>query len=291
MAIIIIVPLTCCWLLLANLFVYSKNDRKKLIISPLARLRIIRTCIFTFYRRSWVNPLRKWVILFIVGNRQKDLNSLLLVSLTLQGFTMGWLIPKGCQHCKFCHQDTLIAWRSYLWRIWTRMSMQCRWFLYTSCTQEVDSQCSTMCWLEECSSTMGLRQDHWPVTCTVGEEGRMQLSRSMKLGLSRRAVNFQSGTKNVNTRLRPVCNDCRLLTGQYTTTIKHRMCIPSSYVEGYFKWSPPPAMGRGCVMLFLEMIGIALLGFTEKLTLFKETREILTSYNGQFMRFSVSIAH
>ena len=69
------------------------------------------------------------------------------------------------------------------------------------------------------------------------------------------------------------------------------MCIPSNYVEGYFKWSPPPAMGRRCVMLFLEMIGIALLGFTEKLTLFKETREILTSYNGQFMRFSVSIAY
>ena len=235
MAIIIIVPLTCCWLLLANLFVYSKNDRKKLIISPLARLRIIRTCIFTFYRRSWVNPLRKWVILFIVGNRQKDLNSLLLVSLTLQGFTMGWLIPKGCQHCKFCHQDTLIAWRSYLWRIWTRMSMQCRWFLYTSCTQEVDSQCSTMCWLEECSSTMGLRQDHWPVTCTVGEEGRMQLSRSMKSGLSRRPVNFQSGTKHVNTRLRPVCNDCWLLTGQYSTTIKRRMSVyPIQLRRGLF---------------------------------------------------------
>ena len=43
-------------------------------------------------------------------------------------------------------------------------------------------------------------------------------------------------------------------------------------------------------MLFLEMIGIALLGFTEKLTLFKETREILISYKGQVMRFSVSIA-
>ena len=64
-------------------------------------------------------------------------------------------------------------------------------------------------------------------------------------------------------------------------------------------------------MLFLEMIGIALLGFitlmslqeqqnqsrliliiflTEKLTL-SETREILTSYKGQVMRFSVSIAY
>ena len=210
----------------------------KLIISPLARQRIIPTCIFTFYRRSLVNHYP-----FIVGNRQEDLKNLLLVSLTLQGFIIGWLIPKGCHHCKLCHQDTLIAWRSYLWRIWTRMSMQCRWFLYTSCTQEVDSQCSTMYWLEECSSTMGLRQDHWPVKCTVGEEGRMQLSRSMKSGLSRRAVNFQSGTKHVNTRLRPVCNDCWLLTGQYTTTIKRRMCIPSNYVEGYFKWSLPPTKG------------------------------------------------
>ena len=259
MAIIIIVPLTCCWLLLANLFVYSKNDRKKLITSPLARLRIIPTCIFTFYRRSWINPLRKWVIPFIVGNRQKDLNSLLLVSLTLQGFTMGCLIPKGCHHCKLYHQDTLIAWRSYLWGIWTRMWMQCRWFPYTSCTQEVDSQCSTMCWLEECSSTMGLS--------TVGEEGRMQLSRSMKSGLSRRPVNFQSGTKHVNTRLRPVCYDCWLLTGQYTTTIKHRMCIPSNYVEGYFKWSHPPAKGRRRVMLFLQMIGIALLSFITRMSL------------------------
>ena len=66
-------------------------------------------------------------------------------------------------------------------------------------------------------------------------------------------------------------------------------------------------------MLFLEMIGIALPGFitlmslqeqqnqsrsilisfflTEKLTLFKETREILTSYKGQVTRFSVSIAY
>ena len=44
-------------------------------------------------------------------------------------------------------------------------------------------------------------------------------------------------------------------------------------------------------MLFLEMIGIALLGFTEKLTLFKETREIPTSYKGQVMRFLVSIAY
>ena len=231
MPIIIVVPLTCCWLLLANLFMYSKNDHKKLIISPLARQRIIQTWIFTFYRPPWVNPLRKWVIPFIVGNRQKDLNSLLLVSLTLQGFTMGWLIPKGCHHCKLCHQDTLIAWRSYLWRIWTRMSMKCRWFPYTSCTQEVDSQCSTMCWLVECSSTMGLRQDDWPVKCTVGEEGRMQLSRSMKSGLSRRPVNFQSGTKHVNTRLRPVCNHWWLLTGQYTTTSKHRMCIPSNYTS------------------------------------------------------------
>ena len=281
MPIIIIVPLTCCWLLLANLFVYSKHDHKKLIISPLARQRIIPTWIFTFYRRSWVNPLRKWVIPFIVGNRQKDLNSLLLVSLTLQGFTMGWLIPKGCHHCKLCHQDTLIAWRSYLWRIWTRMSMKCRWFPYTSCTQEVDSQCSTRCSLEECSSTMGLRQDHWPVKCTVGEEGRMQLSRSMKSGLSRRPVNFQSGTKHVSTRLRPVCNDCWLLTGQYTTTIKHRMCIPSNYVEGYFKWSLPLAKGRQCVMLFLEMIGIALPGFITLMSLQEqqnESRSILISF-------------
>ena len=65
-------------------------------------------------------------------------------------------------------------------------------------------------------------------------------------------------------------------------------------------------------MLFLEMIGIALPGFitlmslqeqqnqsrsilisffAEKLTLFKETREILTSYKGQVTRFSVSIAY
>ena len=42
-------------------------------------------------------------------------------------------------------------------------------------------------------------------------------------------------------------------------------------------------------MLFLEMIGIALLGFIEKITLFKETSEILTSYKGQVTRFSVSI--
>ena len=220
MPIIIIVALTCCWLLLANLFVYSKNDHnknhhKKLIISPLARQRIIPTCIFTFYRRSLVNHHP-----FIVRNRQEDLNHLLF-SLTLQGLTMGWLIPKGCFHWKLYHQDTLIAWRSYLWR----MSMQCRWFLYTSCTQEVDSQFSTMCWLEECSSTMWLRQDRWPVKCTVGEEGRMQLSRSMKSGLSRRPVNFESGTKHMSTRLRPVCNDCWLLTGQYTTTIKRRMSV------------------------------------------------------------------
>ena len=267
MAIIIIVPLACCWLLLANLFVYSKNDHdkndhKKLIILPLARQRIIPTCIFAFYRWSLVNHHP-----FIVGNRQEDLNNLSLVSLMLEGFTMGWLIPKGCHHCKLCHQDTLIAWRSYLWRIWTRMSMKCRWFPYTSCTQEVDSQCSTMYWLEECSSTMGLRQDHWPVKCTVAEEGRMQLSRSMKSGLSRRPVNFQSGTKHVSTRLRPVCKDCWLLTGQYTTTIKHRMCFPSNYVEGYFKWSLPPAKGRQCVMLFLEMIGIALPGFITLMSL------------------------
>ena len=39
------------------------------------------------------------------------------------------------------------------------------------------------------------------------------------------------------------------------------MCIPSDYVEGYFKWSLPPTKGRRCAMLFLEMIGIALLGF------------------------------
>lgn len=44
-------------------------------------------------------------------------------------------------------------------------------------------------------------------------------------------------------------------------------------------------------MLFLEMVGIALLGFTEKLILFKETREILTSHKGQVTRFSVSIAY
>ena len=66
-------------------------------------------------------------------------------------------------------------------------------------------------------------------------------------------------------------------------------------------------------MLFLEMTGIALPGFitlmslqeqqnqsrsilisfflTEKLTLFKETSEILTSYKGQVTRFSVSIAY
>ena len=52
-----------------------------------------------------------------------------------------------------------------------------------------------------------------------------------------------------------------------------------------------PTKGRRCAMLFLEMIGIALPGFTEKITLLKEPREILTSYKGQVTRFSVSIAH
>ena len=47
------------------------------------------------------------------------------------------------------------------------------------------------------------------------------------------------------------------------------MCIPSNYVEGYFKWSHPPAKGRRCVMLFLEMIGIALLGLTTQMSLFE----------------------
>ena len=64
-------------------------------------------------------------------------------------------------------------------------------------------------------------------------------------------------------------------------TIKHRMCFPSNYVEGYFKWSLPPAKGRQCVMLFLEMIGIALPGFITLMSLQEQqnqSRSILISF-------------
>ena len=59
------------------------------------------------------------------------------------------------------------------------------------------------------------------------------------------------------------------------------MCIPSNYVEGYFKWSLPPAKGRRCVMLFLKIIGIALLGFITLMSLQEQqnqSRLILISF-------------
>ena len=146
-----------------------------------------------------------------------DLNSFLLVNLTLQAFIMGWWITKGSHHCQLCHQDTLTAWKRYLLRIW--ISIQCRRFPYTRCIlEEIDSRCSTRIKLDECSSEIGHYQQ---LRCTVGEDGLMQLSRSIETGaldLSRRPANFQSRIKEVNACVHPVLHDSWLWTGQYTTS-------------------------------------------------------------------------
>ena len=149
-----------------------------------------------------------------------DLNSFLLVNLTLQAFIMGWWITKGSHQCQLCHQDTLTVWKRYLLRIW--IFIQCRWFTYTSCVlEEVDSRCSTLSKLEECSSEIGPKLDHQQLRCTAGEDGLFQLSRSLESGaldLSRRPANFRSRIKEVNACVHPLIHDSLLWTGQYTSS-------------------------------------------------------------------------
>ena len=154
-----------------------------------------------------VNTLKKWIISFMLGNRQKDLNC--------------WWVPKGlAHHCQLCHQDTLTAWKRYLLRIW--ISIQCRRFPYTRCIlEEVDSRCSTRSKLEECSSEIGPKLDHQQLRCTAGEDGLLQLSRSLESGaldLLRRPANFRSRIKEVNGCVHPVLHDSWLWTGQYTSS-------------------------------------------------------------------------
>ena len=160
-----------------------------------------------------VNPLKAYIISFMLKNRQNmDLNIILLVSLTLQVFTMGWWIPKGSHHCQLCHQAILISrWGSLLWRIW--ISIHCKGFPYTRCIQEGDNGFSTLRWLEEYSSVIGLGLDHQQLICTAGEDGLLQLSRTMESGvldLSRRPANFRSRIKDVNACVHPDFFDSRL---------------------------------------------------------------------------------
>ena len=156
-----------------------------------------------------VNPSKAYIISFMLENRQNmDLSIILLVSLTLQVFTMGWWIPKGSHHCQLCHQAILISrWGSLLWRIW--ISIHCKRFPYTRWINGF----STLRWLEEYSSVIGLGLDHQQLICTAGEDGLLQLSRTMESGvldLSRRPANFRSRTNDVNACVHPDFFDSRL---------------------------------------------------------------------------------